>query len=194
MCDKLYRMKRICVLIICMLLLLPATPVLSASADEEKAENLTEKCTFEFGDYRYASSRILRESEHYQIFEPNDSFSVTWEETFDGARLCLRWQEQPNGVRILQYDANDMLLSEDAVPAFYETVTQLLPEARKAVVQSGDAGMQVGTCAVYGAGELPEPYHDWEPTPDHLDYLLIWMTTCCISEAFRRFTAPNRGM
>lgn len=172
MCDTLYRMKRVLILTICMLLLLPAVAGVSASADAE-AEKLTDKCTFDFGDYRYASSRILRESEHYQIFEPNDSFSVTWEEAFDGARLCLRWQEQPNDVRVLQYDANGTLLSEDAVPVFYETITQLLPEARKAVVQSGDAGMQVGTCAVFGAGELPEPYYDWEPTPDHLDYLLL---------------------
>ena len=164
-------MKRIFILIICMLLLLPAA--VPAHADTEKAKKETDRYTFDFGEYRYAASRILRDSDHYQIFEPNDSFSMTWKEAFEGARLCLRWKVLPNDVHILQYGADGTLLVEDALPVFYETFTTLLPDARKAVVQAGGEGMQIQTCEVYGPGELPEPYHDWEPTPDHLDYLLL---------------------
>jgi LmbE family N-acetylglucosaminyl deacetylase len=170
-CDTLYRMKRICILIICMLLFLPAAA--PARADTEKAEKVTDKCTFDFGEYRYAASRVLRDLEHYQIFDPNDSFSLTWEEAFEGAQLCLRWEVMPIGVHILQYGADGAILGDDTPQMFYETVTMLRPDARKAVVQAGEEGMQVRACEVYGPGELPEPYHEWELTPDHLDYLLI---------------------
>ena len=166
-------MKRRVCLIICIAALLLAASVLPVHADSAQAVDLTRKCSFDFGDYRSAEGRVLREPEQYQIFRPEDSFSFTWEEAFDGARLCLTWQALPEGVAVLQYDADGVLLCSETLDSFYETITPLLPDARKAVVQSGKDGMRVRFCSVYGAGELPEPFHEWNKTPERVDYLLI---------------------
>jgi len=166
-------MKHLRSIIICILIALLTASVLPVYADSEKAENLTGKCSFDFGSYRNARGRVLVDPAHYQIFQPGDSFSLTWKESLDGARLCLTWQAAPHGVSVLQYDEADTLLKTDVIDWFHETATPLLPNARKAVVQAGDAEMRVRFCAVYGAGELPEVFHAWQETPDHLDYLLI---------------------
>ena len=166
-------MKYIRITIICMLVLLLSAALLPTAAAEERAEDLTKRCSFDFGSYKSAEGRVLSDSTHYQIFQGGESFSLTWEEPLDGARLCLTWQDAPKDVSILQYDAEGTLLSADALPSFYETATPLLSDARKAVVQAGEAEMRVRFCAVYGAGALPEVFHDWQETPDHLDYLLI---------------------
>ena len=166
-------MKHLRISIICLLVLLLLTSALPAYADTEEAENLTAKCSFDFGRYKSAKGRVLSDSTRYQIFDGNDSFSLTWEEPFEGARLCLDWEYAPEGASVLQYDANGELLLQEAIPSFHSTATALLPDARKAVVQAGETGMQVRVCAVYGAGELPKAFRAWQETPDHLDYLLI---------------------
>lgn len=166
-------MKYLRIITSCILVLLMTAAVLPAAAAEELAENLTARYSFDFGSYKSAQGRVLSDSTHYQIFQGGDSFSLTWTEPIDGARLCLTWQDAPKGVCILQYDAEGTLISTDALPSFYETATVLLPDARKAVVQAGETEMRVRFCAVYGAGALPEAFHDWKETPDHLDYMLI---------------------
>ena len=166
-------MKYLRITIICILVLLMSTTVLPAVAAEKQAKNLTGKCSFDFGNYKSAAGRVLSDSAHYQIFQGGDSFSLTWEEPLDGARLCLTWQEAPKNVSILQYDADGTLLDTIEISSFYETATPLLKNARKAVVQAGEAEMRLRFCAVYGAGELPEVFHEWQETPDHLDYLLV---------------------
>ena len=130
-------MKYLRITIICILVLLMSTTVLPAVAAEKQAKNLTGKCSFDFGNYKSAAGRVLSDSSHYQIFQGGDSFSLTWEEPLDGARLCLTWQEAPKNVSILQYDADGTLLDTIEISSFYETATPLLKNARKAVVQAG---------------------------------------------------------
>ena len=96
-------MKRIKTTIILILACILLASILPAYAESEKAQKLTDRCTFDFGAYKNASTRILREESYYQIFDAGDSFSLSWEEPFEGARLCLNWQEPSEGVRILQY-------------------------------------------------------------------------------------------
>ena len=154
-----------------MLLLLPAVP--SAKAESSAAEDLTNRCSFDFGTYRDAKNLVLHDAKKYQTFHANASFSLTWEEPLDGARLCLQWQTLPEKVVLFQYDANGALLRRDTLPSYYETVTPLLSDARSALVQAGEQGMRLLSASVYGKGDLPDPYHEWQETPDRLDYLLI---------------------
>jgi LmbE family N-acetylglucosaminyl deacetylase len=165
-------MKRVWILLICIALLLLPT-IRRTKAESTAAEDLTAHFTFDFGSYRDAKSLVLKDREQYQTFGKQASFSLTREETSDGARLCLAWQTPPEDVRVLQYDAEGALLSDDALPSYPDTVTPLRADAQSAVVQAGDAGMRVLFCAVYGPGELPDPFHEWKETPDRLDYLLI---------------------
>ena len=166
-------MKRLRLAIICILTVLLFAAVLPAHAETAEAEDLTKRMTFDFTGYSKAGKNILERSVSRQTFKAGASFSMTWEEELTGARLCLQWLELPDGVRVLQYNADGALLSNEPLRSLPETVTPILPDARKAVVQGGNAEMVVWFCAVYGAGELPDPFHDFLETPDHLDYLLI---------------------
>lgn len=163
-------MKRwLIALLVCLLLPFGA----DAKAETEEAADLSKACTFDFGSYPDANYRVLHKNKYHQKFDANASFSLTWEEAFSDARLCLQWYEMPEGVSVLQYDALGTLVRSDTLLPYPETITPLLPESRKAVVQAGEAGMRTQFCAVYGPGELPDPFHEWQETPDHLDYLLI---------------------
>ncbi len=157
--------------IILLLLLLPAGAFSRAETGE--AEDLSGSIRFDFGSYKSAESRVRSKSEQYQIFKANDAFTLTWDRPLGSARLCMQWQTMPEGVKVLQYDlAGELIRSEELSP-YPETVTELLPRTHKAVVQAGENGMQLMYCAVYGKGELPDPFLAWKDTPDHLDYLLI---------------------
>ena len=166
-------MKQLRIALICILTALLCATVLPARAETAQAEDLTGRMTFDFGVYGKAQKNVLERSVSRQTFKVNASFSMTWDEPLSNARLCVQWFDLPENVSVLQYDAAGALLSEQTLPQLPETITPLLPDARKAVVQAGNAGMTVWFLGVYGAGELPDPFHDFLETPDHLDYLLI---------------------
>lgn len=160
----------------CMFFLLSVIVVfaftVSVAAENEAAEDLTQSLLFDFGDYRYAASRVLHDQERYQVFSAGASFSFFREE-MTGARLCLQWRELPQDVRVLQHDADGQLLEETALPSDPETVTDLLPETNSVTVQAGSEPMKLMLLKVYGPGELPDPFHLWNELPDYIDYLLI---------------------
>ena len=54
-----------------------------------------------------------------------------------------------------------------------ETVIVLPENARSAVIEAVDREMKLSKLAVYGEGELPDPFHEWKDTPGKLDYLVI---------------------
>lgn len=166
-------MKRIRSCIICILILLLALPVLPVAAETEQAEDLTETFRFDFGSDPDAAKRILQERVHCFTFRENEAFTLTWDAEVRDARLCISWQEPPESVSVTQYAANGTALLTETLVPHPDSVIPLLREARSTVVQAGEDGMKVLFCAVYGPGELSEPYHEWQETPDHLDYLLI---------------------
>ena len=165
-------MKRKRSWIICLVCLLLMSYVTSATAQSGQAENLTGRCTFDFGRYRKAGDEIFKLN-GYQQFEANTSFSFRWKDSLPEARLCLYFVSAPEDVTVVQYDAEDRLVRSDTLPQALETVTPLAAEACRAVVQIGDSKVRIRWCAVFGMGELPEPFHAWIETPDHLDYLVI---------------------
>ena len=166
-------MKHCIRLIACLLLLLLALP-LSAVAEEDAAADLTARCTFEARGYDSARSRIMNsQMERYQAFEPGDSFSLSWDGDVPATRLCLQWRVLPENVTIIQYGADGMPVRREQARSLPETITELLPETRRVKITAGKSGMQVFYCRVFGDGTLPEPFHEWNETPDKLDYLLI---------------------
>ena len=161
-------MKRLWIVLICIMLF---TAIPAAKADSGASE-LTDRCTFDFGTQKEAENNLLN-GKIGASFKAGASFSMTWDETLEDARLCLQWQKEPEEVRLLQYGADETLLREETLPPYPETVSPLLPDARRAVVESGTKEMRLLAVAVYGAGELPDPFHDWQEIPEHVDYLLI---------------------
>ncbi len=166
-------MKRGRLFIICILILLLALPVLPAAAETEQAEDLTETFRFDFGPDPDAAKRILRDREQYHTFRENGAFTLAWDAETRDARLCISWRESPENVSVTQYAADGSALLQETLVPHPDSVVPLLPEARSAAVQAGEDGMKVLFCAVYGPGGLPEPFHEWQETPDRLDYLLI---------------------
>ena len=166
-------MKRIRMLIICILTLFLTLPALPAEAESEQAEDLTEAFRFDFGADPNTEKQILKDRKSYHSFRQGEAFTLTWDETVSDARLCISWQEPPKNVSVAQYAEDGTVLQSETLVSHPDSVILLLPDARSAVVTAGEEGMKVLFCAVYSPGELPEPYHEWQETPDHLDYLLI---------------------
>ncbi len=162
-------MKRIWIVLICIMLF---TAIPAAKADTD-AEKLTDRCTFDFGTQKEAGNDLLRGRGAVVSLKADASFSLTWDEALADARLCLQWQDEPEEVRLFQYGADEALLSEETLPPYPETVLPLLPDARRAEIRNGTKNMRLLAAAVYGAGELPDPFHDWQEIPEHVDYLLI---------------------
>ena len=164
-------MKRVGTAVLCIVLLLLCVRV--SAAETVGAADWTSRCSFDFGAYESAERNVLHRAKNVQTFDAGASFSLTWADGLNGARLCMQWRSMPEAVRVIQYDAKGAFLAGETLSPHPETVTPLLPEARRAVVQAGDAGMQLQIAAVYGPGERPDPFHDWQELPDRLDYLLI---------------------
>ena len=156
--------------VICLLLL---CVIPNAAAETEQAEDLTEQCSFDFASDAGMAYRMFKNRSYSQMFDAHASFSFTWEEAFSDARLCLQWFDLPEDICVLQYDADGALLVSETLPNLPETITPLLREARRAEVRIGEKQTRVWLCGVYGKGELPDPFHDWEELPERLDYLLI---------------------
>ena len=133
---------------------------------------MTARFSFDFGPHADAGTAVFGDAESALTFAGGESFALAWDEPVS-VRLCLQWQTMPEDVSVLQYDADGTLLATETLQPVPETVTPLLENARRAVVQAGDAGMELLLCAVYGPGELPDPFHEWKETPTRLDYLLI---------------------
>lgn len=159
--------------ILIFLLILLLTVPLSAHADGSKAVDLTGRCRLDTSETRGNPQKLLENNGSFLTFEAGKSFTLTWTDDVPAARLCLSWQTRPEGVTVTQYDASGTVLMTQTILSAGSTVTPLLPETRKAVVTASDAGMEVMYCRVFGEGVLPEPFHEWLETPDHLDYLLI---------------------
>jgi len=166
-------MKRKHVLLILLVTVFLFSGIPAASADSEEATDLTKQFTFDFGSYERAKYLLFTDIERAQAFDADASFAVTWSDAVPDARLCIQFRTLPEDVSVLQYDASDRLLAEDPLPGCPGAIVPLMSEARKAVIQSGTNGMNVSLLGIFGPGELPDPFHDWQATPAYLDYLLI---------------------
>ncbi len=166
-------MKRIRPFFICILILLLTASIRPAYAEATQAEDLTDSVRFDFGANPEAANRILKDRGSYYSFRQGEAFTLTWDTPIEGARLCISWQEPAENVSVVQYTEDGTVLKRETPEPHPDSVIPLLKEARSAAVEAGETGMKVLFCAVYGPGELSEPFHEWQETPDHLDYLLI---------------------
>ncbi len=167
-------MKRIYAILTLMLTLLLLTPAIAAKADSGEAKDLTGKCMLDTGEYKNAKVRIMsRKMDHYQVFEPGTSFSLSWKDDVPAAQLCLQWRDFPEQVTVTQYDGGGEPIGSEVIPRLPETITPLSKDARRVEITAGEREMQVYYCRIYGEGTTPDPFHAWKETPEKLDYMLI---------------------
>lgn len=168
-------MKRIIVkvVILCMVFLC-GMPAVTAAEDQPEAEELTKSCSVTVSTDSDALKEILNfRLKSYATLRPRTKITVSWKEDVPAAKLCLQWLDLPEGVRVIQYDRKWKELSNRILDSDPESVISLEPAARSAIIVIGKNKEKLSQLHVFGEGTLPEPFHEWTETPDHLDYLLI---------------------
>ncbi|MBR3178642.1 MAG: PIG-L family deacetylase [Clostridia bacterium] len=164
-------LKRYIILILSALLL--AAPLFSY-ADSKGAKNLTDKCTIDYGGVKTAKTRVTdNKVKTYQIFQAGAQIKLSWKDNVPAHYLCMQWYEFPESIALRLYDAGGEELFSGMLEKRPETVIVLPENARSAVIEAVDREMKLSKLAVYGEGELPDPFHEWKDTPGKLDYLVI---------------------
>lgn len=165
-------LKRVYVLMLC--LLLPLGAPLASEEELTAAEDLTAYCHLEAPKHVYIFQAL---QEHTlpinERFTKGQTIRVTWDENVSPKWLCIQWAQMREGVLLRQLDRDGNLISEDTVPAYFNTPMELMDGASEAVLIAGEAGMVPENISLYSPGVLPDPYHLWEETPETLDYFVI---------------------
>ena len=141
---------------------------------EKRAESLSFSLRFDAPGHNGLPEKLLFDSlSKPEAFAPYEQFFVYWDETVAGHWLCIQWNVLPEGLRLLQYDREGVLLRETYVTEAYDTVLELETDAGRVAIAADRRGMEVARIALFSEGVLSEPFVNWLPTPDHLDYLVI---------------------
>lgn len=175
--------KRAILLFLALVLVLSAAPVVAAEGqlfDDVKtmqsiAEDLTSFLRLEISGHVNMRNQVLDAAlDHVEQIYPYERFYAFWDAAkVSPGYLCIQWDTKPENVQLWQLSQNGSILSQRDVPGTYDTVEKLLPDTCKVAFVSGREGMRIIRLALYSDGQLPEPFVPWQPTPDHLDYLVV---------------------
>ncbi len=175
--------KRAILLFLALMLVLSAAPVAAAEgqlfddvkATPNNAEDLTSFLRFEISGHATMRNQVLDAVlDHVEQIYPYERFYAYWDAAkVSPGYLCIQWDTEPVNVQLWQLDQDGSILSQRDVPGTYDTVEKLLPDTRKVAFVAGREGMRIIRLALYTDGQLPEPFVPWQPTPDHLDYLVV---------------------
>ena len=163
-------LKIVC--IICFCLLLPLHTVQAAEGQE--AENLTAYCHLKAPQHVFVYKTL--DDPNTAVMEnylKGQTIRVTWDEQVNPQWLCVQWGATREGILLRQFDKDRHQIAEEEIPAQFNTPLNLIDGACEAELVAGQAGMIPYQIALFGPGTLPDPYHSWLDTPDHLDYLVI---------------------
>ena len=144
-------------------------------AAEKSAKDLTSSCKLTVTGKHPNASVILHSKylDSFVEFNSGEYMQLTWKEGVSAHMLCLQWIKLPINVTIQFFGADGEVLSEQPVSPFYDTVNEIPADALSLQLIAGNGGMTLGHVQVFSEGRLPEPFFFWQPTPDHLDYLLV---------------------
>lgn len=168
-------MKRIILkLIILCMIFLCGIPAVTVAEDQPEAEELTKSCSVAVSSDPDSVKEILNyRLKSYATLRTGTKITVSWKDDIPAAKLCLQWLDLPEGVRVIQYDRKRKEVSNRILDSDPESVISLDPAAESAVILISKNKLRLSQLHVFSEGTLPEPFHEWAETPDHLDYLLI---------------------
>lgn len=148
----------------------------TAEAEQMSAENVSLQCNVKSAMKSF-NRKYLRDN-NFDTKNYVSAKSPLYVELNDcGAKyLCIGWEtsEAPRIVRF--YGAEDVLLSEVTELYPYHDEVLCIPEntVRLEILAAGEEKIALVEAQLYTEGVLPEPWgYTWEPTPDHLDFLVI---------------------
>lgn len=158
----------ICILLCVLLWCVPA------AAEEAAAEDYTRSCRIVIGDGKEKTTKLLDKNVDSALkIAAGTTVSVSWDDKVKADRLCLQWKELREGITVTEFDAEGTELGASVLPMLPENICPLAEQTRSVVISGGESEMLLSCVRVYGAGELPDPFHEWIETPKNLDYLLI---------------------
>lgn len=163
--------KRTILLLLCLCLL----PAFAVADDAPAAKDLSASCTLTYtGRHPGAGTAIhSRFFEATVTFAEGELFRFAWTDDVPAYYLCTQWLTVPQTARVVSYDRDGAVLAETPLPPYMDSFYPLPDGARAVEVIAGEGGMTVVRAQMYSEGVTPHPYHDWQPAPEHLDYLLI---------------------
>ena len=163
--------KRTILLLLCLCLL----PAFAVADDAPAAKDLSASCTLTYtGRHPGAGTAIhSRFFEATVTFAEGELFRFAWTDDVPACYLCTQWLTVPQTARVVSYDRDGAVLAETPLPPYMDSFYPLPDGARAVEVIAGEGGMTVVRAQMYSEGVTPHPYHDWQPAPEHLDYLLI---------------------
>ncbi len=164
------RIGLFCMIAAMLLVLLPRL----SGADQEYAENLSEKCRYS-GDFSIHSERLKDDDfDTAQRVNKGKTVSIEWNDSVPVASVYLSFYSAPVAYTVLQYDKNGTKLSEEPGILLYNVLIETTPETRKVSFRADANDCSLTALYAYGAGEVKD-YHPFLPTAEKADYLTFAM-------------------
>jgi hypothetical protein len=157
------------VLVLVMLAVAPS----AALANENTS--LWADCTYGWSNETRSGIRSMMDSDpgtHITVTGPG-YVTITWEESVPASTLYIEWYTPPERFVITQYDENGAVLCESDETSIQLNQLFYLEDGACSVSVGADADMDVSTMQIYDADTIPYNYHDWNDTPEKLDFLII---------------------
>jgi len=163
--------KRICIILLALSLPLVFPSAAYAQGNTSLWADCDYKCSNETND----GLRKIKDDDggsHLVVTGPG-SVTVSWEADVPASKLYIEWYTLPEWFAITQYDENGEVLDTS-----YGATTQInqlytLIDGVRSVSVRSDVDMDISTLQLYDADTLPYNYHEWNDSPEKLDFLVI---------------------
>ena len=168
---KIAWIRRLAALCLCVLVMaLPAAPA------RAEAKDITKQCRFKVSegsrdkltDGNVRSMWTYDRKDAYVAVKLPDDAQAGW--------LRVEWLYDPTGYELIEYDADMNPIRQrdqgDMFPNVY-SVFELLPETKYIQLKMTVKGQQIGTVAVYSAGDLPAGVQQWQAPVEKADLMVV---------------------
>jgi len=171
------RKLRFLTLLLALLLCLGVCPVAMAQGEEKVAADLPADCSIALPEklqeklYRMTDNVV----ESYQMFEPDDSVTITPPAGKQAQGLYLEWYKVSKNYTVETYDTAGTLLSSYEAQPFLNSYFPLDADAAQVKLVFG-SDAELSGLRLYGEGTLPADLQLWQPTLESADLLYIAAT------------------
>lgn len=158
--------KIISIILICLFILCNINSITYA---DDNAIDITSTLRFncDYHDNLYTTLKQIYTSDR---FRPNEVLTITWKNQIP-VYIGLQFHRLPDNVIVTEYKDNNIINSYTLLK-LYDQAIQINTETTSITLTS-ENGMIIDRIYAYTEGKLPEPFYNWNETPDKVDYLVI---------------------
>lgn len=163
--------KRLSVYIISLILIVCL--VQPAYADNE-AVDYSSSCTYASGGNAVLAANLTDVNVESRVaLNGGSSLEMSWDASVPVERIFYELTTVTSDLKIDFFDRNGTHIEEKNVNAAFLSAIIDLPNGTCALTLTSSTALSVATLRAFGSGALPSFCHEWEQTPDKLDYLII---------------------